>query len=369
LSFKLKRSVEVLVGAALTMALVALMLAIFPAVAEAQTETQDTSSIVVRPGDCLWSITSERLGPNASPQQIAIGVKRIYALNRDLIGADPNLIFPGQVLSFPAMDEASRGKLPTRVTSKREGEGTESVAPSSRVPRGKGEQQRASTKRASEVGSGSRKAPGSVVKTLVTKPVTLPKMPTNQVTPKIDLLSATEASSPIESFGRNALSLLSWATSAVVGLFPQNENLLGRRLLGLGIIGLTLLIAAFMVWKLPMRRPLFNYEMWPGIYASAYNNPPPQEDMHRSGGTPEPVPLTSEWEPDDELKYSLLGMPLQVWTLPQEDLTKLIYHVEGALAELAWLDQRRELLDTERQLEAALKNLLRELSAMVEANG
>jgi hypothetical protein len=40
-----------------------------------------------------------------------------------------------------------------------------------------------------------------------------------------------------------------------------------------------------------------------------------------------------------------------------------------ALEELAWLDQRRELFVTERQLEAALEYLLGALSEMAKANG
>ncbi len=53
---------------------------------------------LVVPGDSLWSIAQERLGPEASPQQTASEVERIYELNRELIGEDPNLILPGQEL-------------------------------------------------------------------------------------------------------------------------------------------------------------------------------------------------------------------------------------------------------------------------------
>src|SRR3712207_9286908 len=78
--------------------LASVMLALSPAVAEAQTEGRNTSSVVVRPGDCLWSISEERLGPNATPQQIYNETARIYALNSERIGEDPNLIYPGEVL-------------------------------------------------------------------------------------------------------------------------------------------------------------------------------------------------------------------------------------------------------------------------------
>jgi hypothetical protein len=76
----LKRGIEVLVG----MVLMVATLAVVPAVAEAQegmAATQDArganrgaeaaKSVVVRPGDSLWSISEEHLDPNATPRQIA----------------------------------------------------------------------------------------------------------------------------------------------------------------------------------------------------------------------------------------------------------------------------------------------------------
>src|SRR3712207_80909 len=127
----LKRGIEVLVGAALVVAI----LAVLPAVAEAQstaaTQDQDArgtnraaadtapARVVVRPGDSLWSISEERLGPNATPQQIASETERIYALNQNQIGADPNLIFPGQKLSAPPVGEPSTTEPSTGATSAR----------------------------------------------------------------------------------------------------------------------------------------------------------------------------------------------------------------------------------------------------------
>ena len=101
----------------MVVALAAVMLVLIPAVAEARTKAQSEdnsiSSIVVRPGDSLWSITSERLGPNATPQQIANAVERIYALNRGRIGADPNLIFPGQNLLLAPVARATPARSAT----------------------------------------------------------------------------------------------------------------------------------------------------------------------------------------------------------------------------------------------------------------
>ena len=61
------------------------------------------STVIVKPGDSLWSISEERLGPESSPQQVYDHTYQMYALNRNLIGADPNLIFAGQRLSLPPL--------------------------------------------------------------------------------------------------------------------------------------------------------------------------------------------------------------------------------------------------------------------------
>lgn len=57
--------------------------------------------VVVQPGDSLWSIAARRLGRGASPQAITAEWQQIYALNREIIGSDPELIEPGQRLALP----------------------------------------------------------------------------------------------------------------------------------------------------------------------------------------------------------------------------------------------------------------------------
>ena len=114
-----------------TIAVVALsvaLLAMLPAVAEAQAEGQEQGTDgamrqaerqsayyegvyengatsagrrVVIPGDSLWAIAQEQLGPNAAPEWVANEVERIHWLNRDRIGDDPNLILVGQELTLP----------------------------------------------------------------------------------------------------------------------------------------------------------------------------------------------------------------------------------------------------------------------------
>lgn len=57
--------------------------------------------ITVRSGDSLWSLSADRLGPYASDVDIAMDWPRLYQANRDVIGANPNLLRPGQVLRLP----------------------------------------------------------------------------------------------------------------------------------------------------------------------------------------------------------------------------------------------------------------------------
>lgn len=57
--------------------------------------------VVVKRGDSLWSIAARQLGPLASDVDIARHWPRWYAANREVIGDDPGLIVPGQVLRPP----------------------------------------------------------------------------------------------------------------------------------------------------------------------------------------------------------------------------------------------------------------------------
>lgn len=58
-------------------------------------------TVTVMPGDTLWSISAEHLGPYATDVEIAAEWPRWYAANRQVIGADPNLVLPGHVLTAP----------------------------------------------------------------------------------------------------------------------------------------------------------------------------------------------------------------------------------------------------------------------------
>jgi nucleoid-associated protein YgaU len=60
------------------------------------------NSVTVRPGDCLWPTVHDHLGPAAGDGRIAREWPRWFAANRAVIGTDPGLLHPGQVLRAPA---------------------------------------------------------------------------------------------------------------------------------------------------------------------------------------------------------------------------------------------------------------------------
>jgi hypothetical protein len=57
--------------------------------------------VVVLRGDTLWSIAARHLGPDATDAEIAHEWPRWYAANRTVLGDDPDLLLPGQVLLAP----------------------------------------------------------------------------------------------------------------------------------------------------------------------------------------------------------------------------------------------------------------------------
>ena len=62
-----------------------------------------TLTYVVRRGDALWDVAARHLGPRASAADIAREWPRWYAANRGVIGPDPDLIHPGDVLVPPSL--------------------------------------------------------------------------------------------------------------------------------------------------------------------------------------------------------------------------------------------------------------------------
>jgi nucleoid-associated protein YgaU len=61
-----------------------------------------TATRLVQHGDTLWDLAAAELGPEATDSDIAARWPEWYAANRALIGPDPDLLTPGQVLRIPA---------------------------------------------------------------------------------------------------------------------------------------------------------------------------------------------------------------------------------------------------------------------------
>lgn len=65
-------------------------------------------TVVVRDGDTLWAIAARHLGADATDAQIAAAWPQWYAANAATIGADPDLVVPGQVLTVPTHPGGAR---------------------------------------------------------------------------------------------------------------------------------------------------------------------------------------------------------------------------------------------------------------------
>ena len=55
-------------------------------------------AVVVRPGDTLWALAEHDLPSSATDRQVSVHWHAVYRRNRGVIGPDPDLIEPGQVL-------------------------------------------------------------------------------------------------------------------------------------------------------------------------------------------------------------------------------------------------------------------------------
>jgi len=59
------------------------------------------AEVVVQRGDTLWSIAARHLGPDASDAEIARAWPAWFEVNRGVVGDDPDLLRPGQLLRAP----------------------------------------------------------------------------------------------------------------------------------------------------------------------------------------------------------------------------------------------------------------------------
>jgi nucleoid-associated protein YgaU len=69
-----------------------------------------SATVVVRPGDSLWSIAADHLPPDAPAATIATAWPQWYTANRERIGHDPHLIHPGTRLLLPPDPAARPGR-------------------------------------------------------------------------------------------------------------------------------------------------------------------------------------------------------------------------------------------------------------------
>ena len=58
------------------------------------------AAVVVRPGDTLWALAEHDLPAPATDRQVTAHWHAVYRRNRGVIGPDPDLIRPGQVLKL-----------------------------------------------------------------------------------------------------------------------------------------------------------------------------------------------------------------------------------------------------------------------------
>lgn len=68
--------------------------------------TSPNRTVVVHRGDSLWSLAAHQLPADASASAILQAVYQWYRLNRQVVGPDPDLILPGQILRIPVTTEA-----------------------------------------------------------------------------------------------------------------------------------------------------------------------------------------------------------------------------------------------------------------------
>lgn len=299
-------------------ALWALILAFWPAVAEAQ-ETPARANgpqaanraagaghhVVVTPGDTLWSISEGRLGPGATQTQIARGVERIYALNQDLIGADPDTIYAGQRLALPrALGRHVPRQAPRQVHQQIRG--SERAQPSP----GADGREAAQTDRGAESGpersagptagkpavgptteptgrtaSASEADRAPAIHSAIHENSTLPAQAVVSLVPAVRSLAAGGAPRQPASYLDAALAAVSSAASTLVGLVVTDERYAGRQLLGWALMATSLGIGAFSLAVAMARRrrergePAAGAEYAAGDSPSVGSaNPPSQED-------------------------------------------------------------------------------------------
>ena len=235
------------------------------------------TAVIVNPGDSLWSIVQERLYPEAPPQQIALEVNRLYELNQDRIGGDPNLIFPGQEFLVPqAAPQAAVMAEPAAPAAQpqtgwgspaSEEPATAAAAPAASPALSAEEpvtaEPAASADLARSEGPATSEEPSTPQPVASEEPAT-PEQVTEPVNEPVNEPAAPSNNAPTDE---ETASPLAGIVDPLIDFYDNHKG--GeRQLLGVGILVLTALVAILMAWRLPMKRSVDNPTAWgiPGGY-------------------------------------------------------------------------------------------------------
>ncbi len=212
--------------------LAAMLLLLFPGRAEAQEQQQEeaknnaqTTTTTVGPGESLWTMAQARLAPDPAPQRVALEAERIYALNQNRIGPDPDLILAGQELLVPPVTEPATGEV------------VATPEPASPEP--------------------TRVWPEEV-------PASAATWVEEQPTPAAELPVLPEAE-------RNfTVREIVPQGSTIISPFSDLSDTERRRVLGVGIIFVTLVLALLIAWRLPLSRTVGGSSSSWGSYGEGY---------------------------------------------------------------------------------------------------
>jgi hypothetical protein len=411
------------------LALWAAILAVSPAVANAQATHQTQGQqefVVVASDDSLWSISSKWLGPDATVRQIAGGVERIYALNRDRIGADPNLLLAGQRLVLPSAVERRAPEPGSNARERGADELTAAPSTTSQAANdGSGKATRAAVAEAHREPRHSAEAR--------TEPASLPELIGATPIPAVRTLSPHDPSPSLaESFATEVGSSFSSVVAAVGEALPR-AAVSGRKLLGGALLAMSAVLAIILALHVAreVRGPRYvrrrAQKPWVGqvrsrLYASprafdtrdaygaasaATEEHPPDANPQKAaklalerglrprapsghsanggassdtvryiaasrqgkeaqmGSAPEDPHANQEWEISEPLRRSVEAIPLQRGASARDAFSEIKPLAEEALTTLAALERRRHLTDKEHRQAVALQRLL---AALQEAD-